>query len=128
MVAPGLERNRATSWACLLWLGREEGSVTAAADSGATGRTAAAGEVLAAGALDLPEVALAPEGLGLEVGFRVEVWGFLAEDLVAIVLGFEGVEAVRFISCSSATSGTAAVTLYVSKPSTTASSSRAVWS
>lgn len=90
------------SWACLLWAGREEGSVDVAADSGAAGGTEAAGEALTAGALDLPAAVLAPEVLGLEVGFRVEVLGFLAEDLVATVLSFDGVEALRFISCSRA--------------------------
>jgi len=116
------------SWACLLWVGREEGSIDTAADSGAAGGTEAAGEALTAGALDLPVVALAPEDLGLEVEFRVEALGFLMEFLAAIVLGFDGVEALRFISCSRATSGTAAVTLYLGSRSTTSSSSRAVWS
>ena len=116
------------SWACLLWVGREEGPIDTAADSGAACGTKATGEALTTGALDLPVVALAPEGLGLEVGFRLGVVGFLMEFLAEIVLGFDGVEAVRFISCSRATSGTAAVTLYVGSRSTTSSSSRAVWS
>lgn len=116
------------SWACLLWVGREEGSVDAAADSEEAGSAGVADEALTAAALDLPVAVLAPEGLGLEAGFREEVLSFLAEFLAAIVLGFDGVEAVRFISCSSATSGTAAVTLYVGSRSTTSSSSRAVWS